>query len=208
VENGGQLVQKVGGCDGASWYLQGCSPCLCRLRTDELPPVSKCWTYLSHADVMGPVNHYSLLSTDVWPLILLQWLCWERNWVVDLWISQPTCCGLCCEPFLSRAVGSIQWCWWLAKVCHVRGLLEESIRLAYVDYRGRCTCHVYQIFSCMVYIDSNHHNSHIWVLLVCGSHHVDNLINFMVMLLIFYDYDLSLILVLLPLVWLSSLSHF
>jgi hypothetical protein len=32
------------------------------------------------------------------------------------------------------------------------------------------------VFPCKVYIDSNHRDSQIWVPLVCGSHHVDNLI--------------------------------
>jgi hypothetical protein len=32
-----------------------------------------------------------------------------------------------------------------------------------------------QVFPCRVYIDSNCHDSWIWVSLVCGSHHVDNL---------------------------------
>jgi hypothetical protein len=33
------------------------------------------------------------------------------------------------------------------------------------------------VFLCRVYIDSNHHDSQIWVLLVCGSQHVENLMN-------------------------------
>jgi hypothetical protein len=43
------------------WYvesrrLQGCSPHLCRLKTDELTPVSKYLTYQSHAGDMGLVS--------------------------------------------------------------------------------------------------------------------------------------------------------
>jgi hypothetical protein len=41
VESGGSLVEKVGECGVVSQHLQGCSPRLCRLRTDELAPVSK-----------------------------------------------------------------------------------------------------------------------------------------------------------------------
>jgi hypothetical protein len=36
-----------------------------------------------------------------------------------------------------------------------------------------------RVFPCRVYIDSNHRDSRICVLLVCGSHHVDNLIDLM-----------------------------
>jgi hypothetical protein len=41
VESEGLSVGKVGECDVASQHLQGCSPRLCRLRTDELALVSK-----------------------------------------------------------------------------------------------------------------------------------------------------------------------
>jgi hypothetical protein len=40
----------------ANRHLQGCSPCLCRLRTDGLASVSKYWTYRSHVGDIGPVN--------------------------------------------------------------------------------------------------------------------------------------------------------
>jgi hypothetical protein len=39
-----------------SRHLQGCSHHLCRLRTVQLGPMSKYWTYRSHAGDMGPVN--------------------------------------------------------------------------------------------------------------------------------------------------------
>jgi hypothetical protein len=42
------------------------SPRLCWLRTDELVPVSKYWTYRSHAGVYGPSKPSSLSSTDAW----------------------------------------------------------------------------------------------------------------------------------------------
>jgi hypothetical protein len=35
--------------------------------------------------------------------------------VADLWITQPGW-GLCREPFFSGAVGSVQRCWWLARL--------------------------------------------------------------------------------------------
>jgi hypothetical protein len=33
-----QLGRSGGGCDVENWHLQGCSSCLCRLRTDGLVP--------------------------------------------------------------------------------------------------------------------------------------------------------------------------
>jgi hypothetical protein len=39
-----------------SRHQQGCSRRLCRLMTDGLAPVSKYWTYQSHAGDMGPVS--------------------------------------------------------------------------------------------------------------------------------------------------------
>ena len=45
-----------------SRHLQGCSPRLCRLRTEGLAPVSKYRTYRSHAGDMGPVSRGSLLA--------------------------------------------------------------------------------------------------------------------------------------------------
>jgi hypothetical protein len=42
--------------------------------------------------------------------------------------------------------------------------------------------HVDWVFLCRVYIDLNHRDSRIWVPLVCGSHHVDNLTNSMSLL--------------------------
>jgi hypothetical protein len=40
VKSGGPLVGKVGECDVVSRHLQGCSPLLCRLRTDGLAPIA------------------------------------------------------------------------------------------------------------------------------------------------------------------------
>jgi hypothetical protein len=41
------LVRKVGECDVESRHLQGCSPHLCRLRTDGLAPASKWCSYVT-----------------------------------------------------------------------------------------------------------------------------------------------------------------
>jgi hypothetical protein len=109
-----------------------------------------------------PGKPSSLLSTDVWFSLLLQWLCWERNWVADLRITQLGW-GLCRDPFFSGAVGSVQRCWWLVKGCHIRGPPTGSMRRAYVDWRGKHTCRVGWVFPCRVYINSNHRDSRIWV---------------------------------------------
>jgi hypothetical protein len=53
---------------------------------------------------------------------------------MDSWISQPTCCELCREPFFSRAVGSVQICRCLAKGCHVRGPPAGSVRVVLVEF--------------------------------------------------------------------------
>jgi hypothetical protein len=62
-------------------HLQGCSPCLCRLRTDRLATASKYWTYRSHDSVYGPSKSSSLPSTEGGFTSTVQWLAQERNWV-------------------------------------------------------------------------------------------------------------------------------
>jgi hypothetical protein len=47
-----------------------------------------------------------------------------------------------------------------------------------------CVWRVGQVFPCRVYIDSNRRDSRIWVPLVCGSHHLDNVTNSMSLLVI------------------------
>jgi hypothetical protein len=80
---------------------------------------------------------------------------------MDPRIGQPTCCGLCREPFFSGAVASVQICQRLMKGCHVRGLPAGSVRRAYVDWHGKRTCRVGRVFPYRVYIDSNHRDSRI-----------------------------------------------
>jgi hypothetical protein len=65
-------------------------------------------------------------------------------------------------PFLGSS-GPAQLCWWLVKGCHKWGLPVGSVRQAYVDWHGKRTCRVDQVFPCKVYIDSNHCDSSIWV---------------------------------------------
>jgi hypothetical protein len=147
----------------ASRHLQGCSSRLCQLRTVRLAPMSKYWTYRSHVGDMGPVN---LVVDNRHEL----GLCPPASLAgsgeklgTDSRIGQPTCYRLCREPFFSGAVRSVQICRCLTKGCHVRGPPAGSVRWAYVDWRGKRTCHVGLIFPCRVYIDSNHHDSRIWV---------------------------------------------
>jgi hypothetical protein len=61
--------------------LQGCSPRLCRLRTDGLAPMSKYWTYRSHDDVMGPISLVAGCQQKLVFSSLPHWLLWERSWV-------------------------------------------------------------------------------------------------------------------------------
>jgi hypothetical protein len=64
-----------------SRHLQGCSPCLCRLRTDGLAPASKYWTYRSHPSDIGPVSLVTCHRQKLDLRLLLYWLVWKRNWV-------------------------------------------------------------------------------------------------------------------------------
>jgi hypothetical protein len=161
MERGGPSVGKVGECDVTSRHLQGCSPCLCRLRADGLAPVSKYWTYWLHAGDMGLVNlvayHQQVLGLST----LLQWLCWERNWGrsrgplgrAKRW-SQ--------EHFFSRAV-------------HLSNSVDDSQNVAMCGSREiymveghtrtehrKCVAY-WSGFPYRVYIDSNHRDSRKWV---------------------------------------------
>jgi hypothetical protein len=105
-----QLVGKVG-----EWYvvrrhLEGCSPRLCRLSTDGLAPASKYWTYRSHASVYGPSKPSSWSPTGAWLTPTTSLVGSGEKLSTDPRVYQPTCCGLCREPFFSGVVGSIQIC--------------------------------------------------------------------------------------------------
>jgi hypothetical protein len=76
-----QLVGKVREWYVAIRHLQGCSPRLCRLWTVQLAPVSKYWTYWSHAGDMGPVNLVVGHRQELGLHPLLYWLTQERSWV-------------------------------------------------------------------------------------------------------------------------------
>jgi hypothetical protein len=59
---------------------------------------------------------------------------------------------------------SVQLCWLSVTGRHVWGPPTGNVRVTYVDWHGKCTCCVDQVFPCMVYIDLNCHNSRIWVI--------------------------------------------
>jgi hypothetical protein len=97
-------VGKVGEWFVKSWHLQGCSPHLCRLRTDGLAPASKYWTYRSHAGDMGPISllagcQQKLVFSPTASLTVL-----GEKLGTDQWIRRSLSCGLCRNPFFSGAV--------------------------------------------------------------------------------------------------------
>jgi hypothetical protein len=161
-------------CD--SRHLQGCSPHLCRLSINGLAPASKYWTYWSHANDMGLVSqvvcHWQKL--DLSPL--LHWLAWERNWV---WTHRSVsrravdCVG---SPFSREQ-------WDPSKSIGV----SRKVAMHPRTKRGMCVV-CWLGFPSRVYIDSNHHDSRIWVPLICGNHHVVthelNLINAIVIVML------------------------
>jgi hypothetical protein len=137
-------------------------PHLCCLRIKGLVPVSKYWMYQSHVGDMGLISPVAGHPQVVGLSLLLQWLSWERNW------------GESCGPlsraergsrehFFSGVVVYVQPYRWLMKGCHEWGPPTRSVRRAYVDWHGKRTCRVGQVFPCRVYIDSSHCDSQIWV---------------------------------------------
>jgi hypothetical protein len=145
-----------------SRHLQGYSPRLSQLRTDGLAPVSKYWTYWSHTGVYGPSNPSNLPSTEGGFAPTASLAGSGEKLSMDIRISQPSCWGLCWEPFLIRNSGSVRRCWrWcerLLYVNHVRYVWSWTIRGLSMESVWR----VGQGFPCRVYIDSNHRDSQIW----------------------------------------------
>jgi hypothetical protein len=80
---------------------------------------------------------------------------------MDSRINQSTHCGLCREPFFLGAVSLSIVVDDFTKGCHIWGLPVGSVRQAYVDWRGKRTYRVGQVFPCRVYIDSNRRDSRI-----------------------------------------------
>jgi hypothetical protein len=131
------------------------SPRLCRLRTGGLAHVSKYWTYRSHASDMGPV---SLVASHQ----LIHWLAQERNWVRTRGSVSRRAMNCVRSPFSWE-----QWpcstllmtTWKVA----IRG--PREVRMVDGHTRTERGKHVacWSGFPSRVYIDSNSHDSRIWV---------------------------------------------
>jgi hypothetical protein len=139
-----------------------------------LAPTSKYWTYRSYTDDIDPVS----LVAGCQPMLVFSplphWLLWQRSWVrtcgsdghraVDC-VGSPSSQGqwICTILLMTSRKVAMHW-------------LRE-IRMAWdhtqTEHGMRVVC--WSSFPYMVYIDSNHCDSQIWVPLVYGSHHVDNL---------------------------------
>jgi hypothetical protein len=104
VESGWPSIRKAGECDVVSRHLQGCSPHLCRLRTDGLAPMTKYWTYRSHAGDMGPVSLVVCHRQNLGLSILLHWLAWERNWA---WTHRSV--SRCAADYVRSPFSREQW---------------------------------------------------------------------------------------------------
>jgi hypothetical protein len=80
----------------------------------------------------------------------------------DPWISQPTCCGLCQEPFSHEQwhCSTLLTTMWKVDICGAREIrLVES----HTWTKRENVWLVGRIFPYRVYIDSNRHDSRIWV---------------------------------------------
>jgi hypothetical protein len=146
----------------ASRHLQGCSPRLCWLRTVRLTPMSKYWTYRSHAGDMGPINLVVGHRQELGLRPLLHWLARERSWVRTCGSVSRRAVDCVGSPF-SREQWDLSICRRLVKSCHVRGPPAGNVRRVYVDWRWKRTCRVGRVFPYRVYIVSNHRDSRIWV---------------------------------------------
>jgi hypothetical protein len=67
-ESGDSWLGRSGSGYVASRHLQGYIPRLCRLMTDGLAPASKYWTYRSYTGDMGPVSWCSYITIGSKPL--------------------------------------------------------------------------------------------------------------------------------------------
>jgi uncharacterized membrane protein YqaE (UPF0057 family) len=115
-----------------------------------------CWWYVPSKPSSRPL-------IDAWlcPHCFIGWLGREAGYIPTdrsanaLWIVSGAL-------FLGSS-GPAQLCWWLVKDYHIRGSPTGSVCRVYVDWHGKRTCRVGQVFPCRVCIDSNHYDSWIWV---------------------------------------------
>jgi hypothetical protein len=135
---------------------------MCRLRTVRLAPVSKYWTYRSHAGDMGPVSLVVGCQQELDFSPMLFGCCGREagygpmnQMTVVPWIVSGV--------LLLRCSGCVQICWWLYErllyVDRVRYVWSWTICGLSVESVWR----VGRVFPCRVYHDSNHRDSRIWV---------------------------------------------
>jgi hypothetical protein len=180
VKSGGPSIEKGKEYDVESWHLQGCSPRLCRLRTDGLAPARKYWMYRSHAGVLCPVSLVAGYQQKLEFSPLLYWLLWERSWVwthgsasrhvVD-WVGSPSSRGkwICSNLLMTT------WKVVIRRPCEIH-IVEGHTRTK----RGKCVAcwsgfplqGVHRFESPRL---SDMSNS-----LSCSSHDIDNLIELLI----------------------------
>jgi hypothetical protein len=102
----------------------------------------------------------SLPSTYVWLSPLLLWLRVREKLDGDPQISQPMCWGYSREFLFLGSSDSVQLCRWLVKGCYALTVWDTYGRGPYTDWAWDAC---WSGFPCMVYIDSNHRDSRIWV---------------------------------------------
>jgi hypothetical protein len=151
-------IGNVGEWYVANRHLQGCSPRLCQLRTDELAPASMYWTYQSFAGVYGPSKPSSWSPTGAYLMPTASLVGLGEKLGTNSQIGQPVCYRLCQEPLFSGSVGSIQICRRLKKGCYMWTTWDMYGRLSVESM-----WHVGRVFPCWVYIDSNCYDSRVWV---------------------------------------------
>jgi hypothetical protein len=139
------------------------SPCLCRLRIEGLIPVSKYWTYRSHAGDYGPSKPSSWLPT--YALLcshcFIGWLGRETGYgPVDrsagvLWIVSGA--------LFSGTVALLNSVGDCVKGCHIRGLPVGSVRRAYMGWRRKRTCRVGRVAKNSQLLDMQGYKGFIWL---------------------------------------------
>jgi hypothetical protein len=127
-----------------SRFLCG-SPQLCRLRTEGLVPMSKYWTYRSHAGDIGPISLVAYCRQMFGFLhCFIGWL--ERETGYGPTDRSAGVLWIVLGALFLGSNDSVQLCRWLVKGCHVWGLPVGRVRRAYMDWRGKRTCRVDQVF--------------------------------------------------------------
>jgi hypothetical protein len=112
-----------------SWHLQGYRPLLCRLMTKGLIPVSKYWTYWSHARDTGSINWCSQSAIDAWLYPHCLNVCEEREIRWEPTDRSVNVLGMLSGALFLGSSDSVQCCW----------------RVVYVDWHEKCMYHVYQV---------------------------------------------------------------